>query len=856
MPVDTNQAAYVRHTGQPAGIYLFSRALLPVASNDGNINLSLLRDPSHPFDPEGHPNSRSSQPVRLWFDLHIPADAIADDYRTNCNLLLPDQPQPVSTVPVSVHVYNFALPDARSLACVSQLDWNSLRRFYPDRFESITPRLMNRGNPLYSDPLKTIDDLMRLAQQNRLQLTLSRLQPTVKWPAGQPPQVDWTDFDSVVAPWLSGDAFADQVPFNFWPLPRIDYLDNFDAKSRQDYWSDAARHFNGQNWLQSSAVLVDRSTPNRLTDVQCRVMSQEARLLLDAHPLLRVALPMTDRELQFAQPDNTLAPDPSDSQRIIAAASAMVDSSASPNWPANTRPPAHWLWTDLPGGGGLNDERDVRAWAWWAFLKHADLIWWPHPFPEQSVPSNPANAGDLIWFYPGQWFGVDQPVPTIQLKWLRRAQQDYEYLHLAADRGMATEAYMLARLITRQVRVPAKELPDPAYGLLTGTVQQRNWDIAQELLARAILLRAPGLPPNDPSLKSQQMALDLDTLRWQQPNERPYLLPRSIQWLWEDPSHANGDDQLFVRLGLDIYNAGDNRPDQNLLQWRAAPDGWQFSPWPQVIGALSTYAVQKFSINAHVNLQQVQPGAPKPVEFSFVDGYTRVDYRASAILPIAATSRHEQHLLIDANLDDWDPSDLIQNGNLIRMLDRPSLQRGQISRAQSPSQVYTGWGDDDFYVAFHLNGAGTENALHRNFVDFQLRRAWGEDLCEVLVQAVYDDNTVSPVTYLACKPNGVCVVKRRVQAPDHSNSWLQTDGTLVRYASDHKGDSWTGEMAIPWRLLLDADPRHPRLLRFNFIQHRADTGESASWAGPVDSDLDDAYMGLLFLREIAQPGMR
>jgi hypothetical protein len=47
----------------------------------------------------------------------------------------------------------------------------------------------------------------------------------------------------------------------------------------------------------------------------------------------------------------------------------------------------------------------------------------------------------------------------------------------------------------------------------------------------------------------------------------------------------------------------------------------------------------------------------------------------------------------------------------------------------------------------------------------------------------------------------------------------------------------------------------PVMLRFNFTQHRADTGESASWAGPVDFGRDDAFTGLLFLQEIESPGV-
>jgi hypothetical protein len=45
------------------------------------------------------------------------------------------------------------------------------------------------------------------------------------------------------------------------------------------------------------------------------------------------------------------------------------------------------------------------------------------------------------------------------------------------------------------------------------------------------------------------------------------------------------------------------------------------------------------------------------------------------------------------------------------------------------------------------------------------------------------------------------------------------------------------------------------VLRFNFIQHKHSTGESASWAGPLDFGRDDAFMGLLYLREPDAPGM-
>jgi len=38
-------------------------------------------------------------------------------------------------------------------------------------------------------------------------------------------------------------------------------------------------------------------------------------------------------------------------------------------------------------------------------------------------------------------------------------------------------------------------------------------------------------------------------------------------------------------------------------------------------------------------------------------------------------------------------------------------------------------------------------------------------------------------------------------------------------------------------------------LRFNFIQHQNSTGQSASWAGPIDQSRDGKMAGLLLLKE-------
>ena len=756
MPVDTNRAGYVRQTGLPIGAARLPRALLPLSSKNGAIDIASLRDPNKPFTPASIAAGNSGEPILLWIDLRVPAQIAAGDYSASYTLQGADQSRIISQIPVFLHVYDFAIPDERHLTMLSRIDWQTLQELYPDAFEAITPRLMNRSDSTYGAAIQAIDQLVDLAEQNRVEAVVPRLQPTVKWPAGEPPQVDWSDFDSVVSPWLNGDGFDDHQPLAYWPLPKIDYLNNFDDRDRQAYWAEAATHFNSNDWLTRSSVFIDAPDGARPDDAQASRLSAEAQLILGAHPLVQVTLPLENDQLRFADAQNPSLLDPHSCDRVVAAATGIVFAAPKLSWTPDVSPPAHWLRTDLPGlvpyVGAGGDERDVRLWAWLAFLKHADMILWNDPLPKHNDPNRHADPGEMVWFYPGRWFGLDQPVPSIQLKWLRRAEQDYEYLFLAEQHGMATNAFMLARLMIKPVQIQPDQPPDPEYSLLTGTVDQETWDEAQSLLARTILVGGSGNNPDDPDYRAKLVALNLDTIRWQAPKERPFILPRVAQWLWETPQEASADERVFVRLGVDIYNAGDNRPTDNLLQWDSASAGWEFQPQPFVIGSLQTYWVQRFSLEARVDLDNVTAESRQPLEISFVDGYTRDEYRSQAILPVAVSDRREGRLVIDGNLDDWDPTYEIHNGKLTKMLDRRTVQGRQIEPAQTNSTIFSSWGEDNFYLAFHVEGCAAGEPLHRNFIESQFRRAWGEDLCEMLIQPIYDDNTLGPVTFVACKP--------------------------------------------------------------------------------------------------------
>ena len=865
LPIDVNRAGYVRHTGMPASSRVLPRALLPLAVNDGKINLSAARDPRNPTSPQSR--AGGSDPILLWIEVRVPPEAKAGSYNAKLDVLESGNKKPVAHAVVRHIVYDFVLPDERHLHLVGQLDWASLQRLFPDRFEAITDRLLNRSDAKYGHAIQTLDQLMLLAQSHRTQLVVPQLQPTVKWPAGRPPQVTWDDYDTVVAPWLSGDLFADRIPLGYWPLPAVNGLASYDLKSQTDYWAEAASHFDQKDWLNRASVMLDKATGGRANTRESLSISADAAAILAGHPRVRVCVPLEDDQVQFKTGNNDKLIDPNTTSRLITTNPGIVFTSPIQNWPKQVPRPPRWLRTDLTGlipyVGAGGDERDVRLWAWLASIPlpppalgveygPVQFVRFTEVLPRTSDPLQPADPNELVWFYPGSWFGVDEPVPTIQLKWLRQAQQDFEYLHLARQRGARINALLMARLTVKPVELQPGQEPDPTYGLMSGTVDPGAWTDAKNLLAEDILLREPGRTSDDKAAEErEQLAHNNRLVQWLQSQERPVIMGRLTSWTWDNNANA-----LALKLGIDIYNASDVTPDENLLQWTApAPSGWRVAPQPKTIETLHTYRVKRFVMDAAIDPANVRNAERTPAQVTFTNGYTQRTSTLKMSLPVANTDRREGRLSIDGSLEDWSPDDLIQNGPMTKLLNRPALQAQQLGPASDPSSIYTGWSQDNFYVAFKVTGL-SQNPLKvvRNFVNYQFRRAWGEDLCQILIQPVYADNSTGPTLHVVCKPNGHWV-ERKMDPRQFADPWQAFEGTGVRYAATLDGPDWRGEVAIPWKSLNDANKGWPRMLRFNVTQHRADSGESASWAGPVDFGRDDALTGVLILREPENPGV-
>lgn len=831
LPVDFNRAAYVRQSGAAVDERSVPRAVVPLPA--GRVPLSALR-------PE------TDGATILWVDLAVPEATAPGDYVGSVDVTDPAG-RAVARLPVRLTVYDLVLPFKRSLNVVGSVSWDALTKQFPDAFEAITPKLINRIDDRYKKPVAVLDGLVKLAERHRLVLTVDRLQPSVKW---NPFDVDWRDYDSLVGPWLNveGSGFEDREPLGAWQLPAIDFLFNYPANARRDYYANAAAHFDAKDWLTRSPVWIEGTRadfgPERL-----RLLEQASNVFA-AHPRVRAALPLESEQLQFADVGgNPTLPPRADAARIVTASPGLVFNTPIQTGVNRPQGAQTFLRTDLAGlipyAGIGGDERDVRVWAWLAFIREASILRFENALPTATKPDVTADPNELIWFYPGKWFGVDAPVASLQLKWLRRAEQDHEYLTLASARGERTTSFLLAKLMSKPVKIQAAQRADPAYVLMTGTTDPNAWDAGMRILAKLILLRAPGQQQVDSATKN---AVEQQLYQWAQPQEKPLLMGRETVYSPE------ADGTVGVRVGVDLYNPSDARSTGNTLSFSAVPRGWTVEPTPAPVPPLKTYEVQRYGLAARVDPAAVDARQRGRARIDLTSDFTGRATPVPVTVPVAVSRRREGNLTLDGALGDWSDDDAVTLSPLTRMIDRPTVQAHAIADAPTPTSVYSGWSDSSLYVAFKVSGLSpAASSQAQNFVRYDFRRAWGEDLVELLVQPIYADGSPGPALHVACKPNGGTWSERKTDLTEVSDGGWESLDAGVRFVRTIEGDAWRGEVAIPWSAIgptnaVGGPAKMPALLRFNFVQHQHATGTSASWAGPIDFGRDDLFTGALVLR--------
>ena len=861
VPADLNHAAYLRLHGGDGRLASLPRVLVPLDRAGDGWTLP-------PGDGE----------TRLWLDLRLPPGLARGRWRTAVRAVGPGGGT-LAELPVTVQSHGFDLPDRPRLAVVGELPWDRLGALWPADFGDVSPRLLSRTDPASRAAVGRLDALVALARADRVTATVPDLAPIVKWPAGRPPEIFWDAYDALVRPWLAGLDFAG------WPLPRMEKLAGYSDAARRDYWRAAFSHLDGTGVLDKGVARLGRNDVDAdapaarreagLTPAEQLRLCAEAGRVAGAYNAGRIAVPVAGDEVRFTGPDNPgLFPPEQAGRLMIRGDGPVVDRPARP-WPAGLPEPMRYLDlhapTPAPVAGPGATEADLRLWGWLAFLRNATLLDLGDALPAGD-PARPVDPTRLAWFYPGAAFGHDGPVPTVQLKWLRRLEQDYEYLMLAADHAEEPFARVVARTLVRPVRVEAGQSMSPLLPLIGGTPQDAAWRDGLALVADRIAAATPGLRGSLPP----RFAVDLTnrTTAWLFPRERPAAVVTTTRWdLGRDDE--TGDARLFLRAGVSVYNPSDARPEGMTLGFAALPGGndplaangpWR-TPGTNPLPPVATYEVGQFTLGASAPVRDLAGGlllsGQVPMRVSVRDEAAGGVFTAEAVAPVAVLDARAEPPTVDGLLGEWSGNEAIVDGPMVQMHSRPALQSGRIERGAQAAQAFVAWTDAGLHVAFKLPGVPTAAGVVRqskNFVDTEFGRVWGEDACELLIQPVWSrpqgPAVEGPLLLVVCKPDGA-FARRRGDRRRQVEPWQNFESGLRYAATVDAGGVWRAEVTLPWQALrtagLDAGGV-PDLLRFNLAHHDGQSGQSTSWAGPVDSGSDESFTGALVLRRDGKAG--
>jgi hypothetical protein len=764
----------------------------------------------------GGPVNVGSSGVDLWVDFSVPPTATPGRYTSSLQIVWQDQV--IDTVELVLQVLPIAIPGERSLAMLAPLDVPELL--------SRELGLSNRAasayevNPDATDPdraQQVVQAAQRLLHEHRVEPLLDGLRPRFRLAGEDAIEVDWATHDAFLAEALSGSGFADGVGSRYWLLPASRDYPNIAqyggirsaryAKVLIDYLRVCEQHLDEQGWAAQPLVRFEppSSLPNdplrermaRLCDI-VRLAELESATVVHLPPESLVPLGWPGGETikstgvgAWASPAQWLTPSGIEATRAL----------GHEIWFMPDQPP----YAASLSAAGL--AADLRSLGWQAYCYGLDGVWL------EAADGSPAPL-----LHSGRPYGIEGPLPTVRLKRLRRAQQDYELLELLAANGQESVAQQLAR------RIVPYGFSD-ACGAHLLNLLPASWPVENASYERARFAALAALAKGA-SVAAQRAVLPSDY-------ERTHLTVEGVRI-------AQGDAGLAAILTPSVVN----QLDTSLAgSWSipSPPPSWGSSEPVDV--QVSPGTQRQVEISLPLEQLTFSPNGLTPIQLNFeVAGVSReVPGRLAAMfapkLPVA--------LSVDGRLDDWPTGvqNTIGDFQLVR------YREGGSRRPTLGTQARFAFDDQYFYAAIVASLEPGERPTWQADNVFPVDGAipWEQDVVELIL---------SPENALVGGPEVLRLVRVKPSGLVATFEGCPTRpqiGMLQRWAVDARvavsigREAWTVELALPLeslRLQTQAQP----IWGINVARLDARRGEYSSWSGAVGDCYRAAALGNLLFR--------
>lgn len=762
----------------------------------------------------------------FWGEVRIPRDAAPGEYAGR--IVLADTARELAAIPLRLTVWPIEMPLRGTFPVIAELDH---RRQTNSRI--LVSQLREHGlTPVFPD-----------------------LHPqTSVGPRGEA-MVDWSEYDRVFASvWAKpeGSAMLDE---GAWPLPSKALADVLTSPGRVSsptfgefslkYLDECVLHFEANRWLSRAFLLM----PNPVSlgaapETGYGLMGQWARSRRCPVPLVVRGFPQDLEPLGWTGyrvppfgsfVDTWLTPG-----QFLDPEIAMEEKrSGRSTWLAVDRPP-------FSGSISIHARpEDVRVLAWQVGRAGASLLYlgqidnWPSgegvPRPVDCIRHFENNL-----LFPGESFGLDEPVLTTRLKYLQRGIQDVAWMSLLTDRGLGHLRDTIEKTMVSYVGAGAYRA-HYADGRVNGwppswsAFEQARESAASECLA------AHGESPfsNGPQSLERGMA-------WKSVMGIREELSVTVDGTRIRLSGSGDTPSALMECSITVRNHR-RTPWVGVASFRQA-QAWLVPDDPVAV-SIPPHSGRKFVLTATAHSLPVEGlgYVPLSIEFEPKHGAAhRADVRASYLMAQPCLNRPR----IDGNLSEWSAgtrnvaADFLWHG----------FHASPATSAAPPKEATLAFvmcDAQNLYVAINAKAERRteerrEFQRHGTLEYSDLVPMSDDDLVELLVDPTNaGTRTPSDLFHLVIHRGGAFVAEKGLRLNPPVGRWEPLRHS-IEYAVFESGDRWTAELQIPLSTFGPEAIENP-IWGFNVTRLDAARQEFSTWSGAVGNAYDPLSLGNLHL---------
>ncbi len=815
--------------------------LVPVRAPRGGLPAALSPDQTYQF----------------WVDLSIPKGTFAGVYNGAIDLTSGDRI--VASTAIQLTVLPFVLPDRTDIAFLAEVDHRQLFRHHVTyQGMPYAPAVDDwRPDPLSERLNGLLASTMRMLRSHRLNAVPHRLTPIVKVAANGELALSWEQYDEVVGLCATGRSGFDLGQLRHWPLPvahvfsttrRAESLNggSYD-ESVGRYVAACAEHFTRARSLSSVYALSPNSLPPGGASVSDAMRFGEAirRAAPDVSVVTR-GFPQNLRPygwIDYPSEDLSKVTDiwlPPGQFYDPLSMAAQRDRERRA-WVAVDRPP--FTGSIAPSAPASS----ARALAWQCKRLDAEALYlgcineWPDA-NDNPAPEDCALLDPNVLIYPGGPFGLDEPVPSVRLKRLRRSLEDVAYAQILDTHGLGHVGSTLCDSLVPYAGADA-------YRTHFGDGKRIGWprdtglfDDARKIMAEELTGSTPQTAPRG---NTESLARSVAWRRFMTETRHLRLVVDGTRVRFmgaADAPHAE------VEVAVTVTN-GTRLPVQGRIGFGPLPEGWTWDPGRATSHSLPPGTDKHLTVTGRTTVVPTEAGGYMmlPIEFTTGDDKVhRVDARVSFITANLVTALPA----IDGSLADW-PAGSTNVAADFRLIthEMSNSDTMAISRPRHRTTAFAMRSADHLFLAVNCQTTLSAEPApsRRSGVRYDDLVPMDEDIVEVLLDPL-NAGTRSPsdLFHIVVKRSGPCVTEIGILTDPpcgHRRPWP----VHLEYATDDSAPGrWTIEMSIPVAAL-NADATQQTTWGFNISRHDAANQEVSTWSGASRNPYDPLSLGNLQL---------